>query len=132
MKRVRLVAGVTGVLLIGLGAAMAMTNPPQSAFEDFALEHLRVEGCKQMPFGLAKQCPRFVDDNQPQIKRLMTRHTERQDFVLFSLYRTDLSLGSIAPNFPLMPMVPSFQFQTVGVLGQFYLFEARRQSGRVN
>ncbi len=127
MKMVKIIAGVVGLAGVGLGVVLAMTNPSPAAFAEFALQRLREEGCQQIPFGLASQCPRFVDDNKAQIQQLMVEHTERQDFILFSIYQTHLSTRSLVPDFPLMPMLPTFHFQTVGVLGNFYLFEAKKE-----
>jgi Domain of unknown function (DUF4359) len=125
MNMVKIIAGV-GLCGVGLGIAMAMTNPSPTAFTEFALQRLREEGCQQIPFGLASQCPRFVDNNKAQIQQIMVEHTKRQDFILFSVYQTHLSTRSLVPDFPLMPMLPTFHFQTIGVLGNFYLFEAKK------
>jgi Domain of unknown function (DUF4359) len=127
MKRVTIIAAGLGLGSVGLGLALAMTNPAPEAFAEFALQHLREAGCQQIPFGLASQCPRFVDDNKAQIQRIMADNTERQDFILFSIYQTHLSTRSLVPDFPLMPMLPTFHFQTVGILGNFYLVEAKKE-----
>jgi Domain of unknown function (DUF4359) len=129
MKMSKLVIVGAGLGLVGLGVAMAMTNPAPEAFAEFALQQLREEGCREIPFGLASRCPQFIDDNRPQLQRLMLNNTKRQDFGLFSLYQTELSTRSLVPDFPLMLMLPTFRFQTVGVLGNFYLFEAKKARG---
>ena len=127
MKIVKTITGVLGLGIAGLAIAMVMTNPAPAAFAEFALQRLREEGCQQIPFGLASQCPRFIDDNKVQIQQIMVAHTERQDFILFSVYQTHLSTRSLVPDFPLMPMLPTFHFQTIGVLGNFYLLEAKKE-----
>lgn len=130
MKMLKIMAGVVGLAIVGLGGALMVTNPSQQAFAEFALQHLRSEGCRQIPFGLASQCPRFVDDNQVQIQQIMASNTERQDFMLFSIYRTQLSTRSLVPDLPFLPMLPTFQFKTIGVLGNFYLIDSQKKSGR--
>ncbi|MGV0024336.1 DUF4359 domain-containing protein [Phormidesmis priestleyi] len=126
MKMSRLVAGVFGVVVLGAGAALAMTNPKQEAFEEFALERIREDACKELPLGLDKQCPKFVDDNRAELKKIITQNTERRDFGVFSYYETNLSVRSLVPQLSMLPL-PSYHFETVGLFGKFYLYEAKKR-----
>lgn len=127
MKPFSLVAGVFGVIVLGAGVALAATNPGQDAFEEFAVQRIQQDACKQVPLGLAEQCPRFVNDNKAEIKKIITRNTDRQDFVVFSFYQTDLSARAIVPGLSLLPGLPSYHFETVGLFGNFYIYEAQKR-----
>ncbi|KAM3096826.1 DUF4359 domain-containing protein [Phormidesmis sp. 146-12] len=126
MKMSRLIAGVLGVAVLGAGVALAMTNPKQEAFEEFALERIREDACKELPLGLDKQCPKFVDDNRAELKKIITQNTERRDFGIFSYYETNLSVRSLVPQLSILPL-PAYRFETVGLFGKFYLYEATKQ-----
>ena len=123
MKIFQLTKVIGGIALAGLGAAMAITNPSQKAYEQYAIEqltsYLKENVCTQAPETLGKvlqnQCYTIVDLGKPQIKKLIALRTKRQNFLLFSIYRTELS----APS-PL----PSYHFETVGALQKFYVYEA--------
>ena len=79
-----------------------------------------------MPLGLASQCPKFVDDNQVEIKKVITRNTDRQDYLVFSFYQTDLSVRAIVPDLAFLPGMPTYHFETVGLFGKFYIYEAKQ------
>lgn len=128
--KVNIAVGVLAVGLLGAGVALAVTNPGQDAFEEFAVQRIREDACKRVPLGLEKDCPRFVDDNRAEIKRIITRNTERQDFIIFSFYQTDLSVRSLIPGLSLLPGLPSYHFETVGLFGKFYIYEAEKLKGR--
>ncbi len=127
MKIVNLAAGIVGVLLLVGAVTLAVTNPKQEAFEAFAVQRIREDACKKAPLGLASQCPRFVDDNQAEIKKVITRNTDRQDFLLFSFYQTDLSVRAIVPDLAFLPGMPTYHFETVGLFGKFYIYEAKKR-----
>jgi hypothetical protein len=126
MKMSRLIAGVFGVVVLGTGVALAATNPKQEAFEAFALERIREDACKELPLGLDQQCPKFVDDNRAELKKIITQNTERRDFWIFSYYETNLSVRSLVPQLSLLPL-PAYHFETVGLFGKFYLYEAKKR-----
>lgn len=127
MKTSKLVLGVLGLSVTGLAALLAMTNPGEVAFGEFALEQVQTQGCKEAPQIIRSQCPRFVQDNQAEMKRLILKNTERQNYGLFSLYRTNLSARSIVPDLPIFLDLPAFQLETVGLMGKFYIYQAEKQ-----
>ena len=127
MKALQIVATIGGTALVGLGVSMALTNPSQDTYEAYAVEqlttYLKDEGCKQAPkaFGgdfLQRQCKSLVDTGRPQIEQIISQTTQRQNFVLFSIYRTNLEIG---------PILPVYQFETVGVFENFYVYQAQEQ-----
>lgn len=126
-------AGLT-LGVVGLGALLAATNPGEETFESFAIGQMKSQLCPQVPLGLAKQCPRLVDENQAQVKRFIRSNTQRQDYVLFTHYQTQLSLRSVVPDSvsPLLSALPiptGYELEAIGVLGQFYVY--RTESKRL-
>jgi hypothetical protein len=126
MKVLQVFTAIGGVALVGLGASMALTNPDQDDYEEYAVEqlttYLKNEGCAQAPkvFGtsLKSQCQTLVDTGRPQIQQIIAKTTQRQNFVLFSIYRTKLEVS---------PLLPVYNFETVGVFQNFYVYQANKQ-----
>jgi hypothetical protein len=126
MKVLQIVTGIGGVALAGLGVLMALTNPSQDAYEEYAVEklttYLKDDACTQVPkaFGnvLQRQCQTLVDTGRPQIQQIISKTTQRQNFILFSIYRTNLEIG---------PILPVYQFETLGVFENFYVYQAQEQ-----
>ncbi|HHG2223956.1 MULTISPECIES: DUF4359 domain-containing protein [unclassified Synechococcus] len=108
--------GVTGV-------ALAFTNPGPEEFESFAgdqLAELAVEEvCAHrlpMPLKLAIQnCPDLVRSQHKVLGDLARRNTRRQNFGLFSLYRTEIGGPSVLPFLEL----PLYRVLTVAAAGHF-------------
>ena len=126
MKGLQVVQTIGTVLLAGLGVAMAMTNPSQAEYEEFALQQLTVylkdNVCAKASedFGgfLKRQCNLLVETGSPQVKQLIAETTERHNFIFFSIYRTDLSVSSF---------LPSYHFESVGVFNNIYIYQAQKQ-----
>lgn len=121
MKTLSLFTALGGFVLAGLGLSMALTNPAQKDYEEYATEelttYLKEEVCTEVPSFLGtflqQQCTLVVDTGRPQIQQIITETTERQNFVVFSIYRTHLSIDS---------HLPSYEFETVGVFQSFYIY----------
>lgn len=126
MKGLQIVAAIGGTALVGLGVSMALTNPSQDTYEAYAVEqlttYLKDEACPQTPsfFGnlLQRQCKTLVDSGRPQIQQIISQTTQRQNFVLFSIYRTNLNIG---------PFLPAYHFETVGIFQNFYIYQVDKQ-----
>ncbi len=126
---------LSGILLCaaigGLGLVLNSTNPSQDDYETFALEQMTRELCPKVPvFG--KDCPRFLDENQKEVKSMIREHTRRQDYGVFSRYETHLSLRSILPPeavpfLSMLPIATGYDLETVGVLGNFYIYQAKEK-----
>ncbi len=126
-----------GASLLGLGAAAALgvTNPGEAQYEDFAVaqarDYLKAEVCPEpLPLvgtSLADECIQFLGSEaaQPQLQGLISNNTERQNFLLFSLYKTDLAIESLLPFIP-SGLVPSYEVKAVGVLKTFYIYSAEK------
>ncbi len=125
MNGSKLVFSIGGIVLTGLGVAMALTNPGQNAYEQYASQtlndYLKKNVCTQFSSGLSQflqsQCYFLVDTARPQLTQIITHNTKRQNFIIFSLYQTDLFISSALPN---------YQVKTVGVFQNFYIYEAEQ------
>lgn len=126
MKTLRIGAYLIGAVLAGAGAAMAISNPAQPAYDDYATQkltaYLQENACTQVPSVLGNvlkaQCAELLASNQGEVKRLITNSTDRQNYLFLSVYKTDLSLNSL---------LPSYHFETVGVFQQFYTIKAEKR-----
>lgn len=135
MKILQLITGIGGVALVGLGGAMALTNPPKDAYEEYAVQklstYLKDEVCAKAPNQLdflpknseflQNQCKSLVDTTRPQIQELISQKTQRQNLIIFSIYRSDLNAKAI------LPTLPDYHFETVGVFQNFFTYQANKQ-----
>lgn len=121
---------LVGMALVGLGVAMAVTNPSQASYEEYATRqlaaYLRENTCADAGELLKDGCNQLLNENQSEIKELISANTQRQNFGVVSLYKTDLSVGKLLPSF-LDNLVPSYHFETVGVFSSFHIVEAKKQ-----
>ncbi len=123
---IQIMGAVGGALLAGGGVLMVCNNPGPKEYELYATEslstYLKEEVCTQASSNLgplvASYCKTLVDTGRPQIKHVIAETTVRQNFLVFSVYETTLSLS--AP-------LPSYQFQTLGVMKEFYTYQAEEQ-----
>lgn len=127
MKPLTIMASIGALGLAAvLGIAMAQTNPNQAEYEDYAVqrltEYLKGDVCNKTTKFLQRlinyNCDKLVDSANPQIRQLLSTTTERQDFFLFSIYRTELKISDF---------IPSYKFETVGAFNNFYTYTAQEQ-----
>ena len=112
-----------GAVLVGLSGALVITNPDNEAYEEYATErivlYLKEDGCREISQEagaiVESLCKTAVDTIRPQIPQLISQQTKRQNYLLFSIYQTELSPPSPAP---------SYHFETVGILQTFYTYQA--------
>jgi hypothetical protein len=112
-----------GLITLGmLGGLLIVTNPGQKAYEDYAAitlsTYLKEDICKKgdgnLGEFLASQCKSLVDVSRPQLQEFISTKTQRRNFLVFSIYETNLAL---------FESLPSYRFQTVGLLQQFYTYD---------
>ncbi|MGH8002009.1 MAG: DUF4359 domain-containing protein [Brasilonema sp.] len=116
--------GVVGVTILGM--AMANTNPNQTKYEEYAVqrltEYLQSNVCKKSPNLFENlihwNCEQLLEAANPRMKEIISLSTEKQDFIIFSVYRTDLKLNNL---------IPSYKFETVGAFDNFYTYSAQKQ-----
>ena len=123
MNILHLIKVISGIGLIGLGTSMVLTNPGQTRYESYATDtltlYLKQEVCSQASGGLgsflASHCKTLVDTGKPHLQQVIAKKTIRQNYLLFSIYETELFLP-----YP----VPNYEFGTIGVFQQFYTYQA--------
>ncbi len=112
------------LFLTGLtGLSMAITNPDHEAYEEYAIEkivtYLKEDGCSQLGNQLGaflkNQCHTLVDIAKPKIKQIVVEETQRQNFLFFSIYETNLSIGNGFPGYHVV---------IIGVFNNFIIYEA--------
>ncbi|MBE9199590.1 MULTISPECIES: DUF4359 domain-containing protein [unclassified Nodularia (in: cyanobacteria)] len=126
MKALTIIACSGAVGLAALGMAMATTNPSLAEYEDYAAqrltEYLKQDVCQKTTNFLENliksQCQNLVDQATPQMREILGRSTEQQNFLIFSVYKTDLKFSSF---------VPIYKFETVGAFNNFYTYTADQQ-----
>ena len=119
----KLSLGICGIALTGFGILLFLTNPGQKDYERYASHalnrYLKENACTQLPPEinalLKSHCHSLVDTFRPQLAQIIDRQTTRQNFVLFSVYQTDLSIPSALPD---------YQVKTIGVFKHFYIYES--------
>ena len=126
MKVVSIAAYAGVAVLVALGVAMTGTNPSRAEYEEYATgrlsEYLKEQGCGKTPNFLDNiikfDCAKVIDSASPQIKQIIKASTQKHDYVLFSVYRTNLQINSL---------LPSYQFETVGALDNFFTYKAQKK-----
>jgi Domain of unknown function (DUF4359) len=126
MKALTIAACFAVAGIATMGAQMAHTNPSQVEYEEYATktlsEYLQNNVCTKTTNVLQNlikfNCHEVIESAKPQMHLIITQTTERQDFLVFSLYRTELKVNS---------WLPSYRFETVGAFDQFYTYTAEQQ-----
>jgi hypothetical protein len=134
MKGLKIFLFLLIAAIAGVGVAMAVTNPGQTAYDEFATqrltEYLNESVCAKAPnlLGnvLQEQCLTLLQDNQAKITELISTNTERENFYIFSIYKTDLSAKELIPPV-LSSSVPAYHFETVGLFGKFQIYKVEKQ-----
>ncbi|MBD3880720.1 DUF4359 domain-containing protein [Phormidium tenue FACHB-886] len=132
MKLFQLTASLLGIVLVGVGAATALTNPGEAAYEEYATqrltEYLQESACSGTGIALQSSCSSLIQENRSQIQKLISANTQRQNFVFLSIYKTELAPGKLLPDF-LSNLLPAYHFETAGVLNSFHIYRAEKQGG---
>ena len=106
----------SGLILIS-GLILLLTNPSSKKYEEFATEQLVIyvkeNICPPKSDNLeeaikSQMCTLMVDTGRAQVPRLIQETTEKRNYILFSVYETDLFL---------------YQFETIGVFNKFYIID---------
>jgi hypothetical protein len=126
-----------GVTIASVGALAAVTNPGPEAHGQFAhglaSRYLQEDLCNQdLPIvgrRFAEQCKTLVatPEVQGQLKDLLMKSSDRQNFGLLSLYHTELALQNLVPGIP-KALLPDYQIHAVGVFGQFFVYKTGSSS----
>ncbi|KPQ34050.1 MAG: DUF4359 domain-containing protein [Phormidium sp.] len=113
-----------GVVILGAGIALGVTNPSREDYQvyagDILATHLKEDVCTDLGGG-QDLCQSFVEESRPQLQRIIDRNTSRDNFFIFSIYRTELVLPIPIPG------VPEIHAETVGGLTQFHTYQLEEQ-----
>lgn len=123
-----------GGVLLGGAVVLGVTNPSMNDYAGFATEraltYLEQDACtKKLPLignSFQDECVRTVKtpDFRENVYQLMLENTDRQNYGLFSLYKTDLSVQSIIPFLP-NQVLPRYQAESIGILKLFRTYKTQ-------
>ncbi|MEA5549854.1 DUF4359 domain-containing protein [Anabaena cylindrica UHCC 0172] len=116
--------GAAGIAV--LGVTMAKTNPQQAEYEEYAVQrlttYLKTDVCKKTPNFLQNliqfNCDKLIESVNPQMRDIIASTTKRQNYIVFSVYSTELKLDNLLPN---------YKFETVGALDNFYTYKVEQR-----
>lgn len=105
-------------LAIGI---LIVTNPGKAKYEEYASEalksYLKDRVCQDVTEILSNPCTILVDIARPQLAMAIAQKTQRKNFLIFSIYQTDLSIATA---------LPEYEFGTVAILDYFYTYQANK------
>ncbi len=100
---------------------MMLTNPERGAYEEYAVEQLgnhAREKCDLAPSGLGillqGTCRVAIDNFKPQMRTLVSASSNRQNFGLFSIYRSDISI-------PVVNL--GIKVESIGMFNRFFTYK---------
>jgi Domain of unknown function (DUF4359) len=106
----------------GLVGVMVLTNPDRSAYEHYAVDRigdLAQAECDHAPAGLGvlvqETCRAAVAAYKPQLQPLLAATTSRQNWRLFSIYRSNISIPAVNLN---------VQVEAIGIFDRFFVYKA--------
>lgn len=117
---------IGSIVLGGISITLVFTNPKTSGYQEYAVQRLTIyakeKGCSELSqqFGgntTDLMCRSLIDASRPALKQLIGEKTVQKNYLLFSIYQTDLSIA---------PGLPSYHFETVGILQRFITFKAEK------
>ncbi|MEM9220113.1 MAG: DUF4359 domain-containing protein [Cyanobacteria bacterium P01_F01_bin.150] len=143
MKPFKLIASVLGIGLVGGAIALLVTNPKQDAYEAYAVTQLKSQLdedlCKDAPAFLKGGCTSLVSNSDGLLKTTVSSSTIRRNYYVLSIYETELDPMKAIDQIPFDQVIPgvslsignaeglpSYHAKTVGILGQFITYEAKR------
>lgn len=135
MKNFKVGAYLAAMVFVGLGVAMAVTNPDREAYHRYAArnlaQYLQEQECVKIEDSYRDLCKLLErEQGQALLTRLVVENTERQNYFLLSIYETNLSTRDVVPSFLSgllsLPSL-SYQFETVGLFGKFQTYRAERE-----
>ena len=135
MKKFQVSAYLAAMGLVGLAVAMAATNPSQEAYNQYAArriaQYLQEKECVKIEDTYRDLCQLLErEQGQALLNRLVAENTERQNYGLLSLYKTNLSTRDVLPSFLSgflsLPSL-SYRFESVGLFSKFQTYKAVRE-----
>lgn len=135
MKEVGAIALSAGIVVfLGVGIAAAVTNPTEAEYHQYAAaqlgDYLETNICTQTPetLGLRDRCQELATSNQGELEKLVAENTEHQDYVVFSVYQTNLSINSLLPPYlSIGGLLPAYHFETLAAFDKLYTYKVERR-----
>lgn len=125
---------IGGVVFLGLGGALAMTNPDQEAYEQFATNQLmryaKDELCNNnegIGSFLAGSCESLIELGRSPARQIIAQQTEQQNFIFFSRYVSDLSVNEFVPAELLDQPLPEYHVESIGIFQNFIIYEIQER-----
>ena len=120
--------GLIAAATLTVAGSLAWFNPDQQAFESYARQqlssYLQDNLCEDIVSPLGKfidlPCEELVIENQDLLNGLIQDRTQRDNYLLFSIYRTSLML-------PFGGILPGYEVTTLGIGGRFYIIHISQQ-----
>lgn len=135
MKNFKVGVYLAAMVFVGLGVAMAVTNPNQETYNQYAArslaQYLQEKECVKIEDSLRDLCKLLErEQGQTLLRQLVAQNTDRQNYLVFSIYKTNLSTRDVVPSFLSgllsLPNL-SYQFETVGLFSKFQTYKAERE-----
>jgi Domain of unknown function (DUF4359) len=99
----------------------ALTNPDQSAYENYAVDRigeLARDQCNKASAGLGivlqGPCRAAVDAYKSQLRPLLAATTTRQNWIVFSIYKSDISIPTANIK---------AQVESIGIFNHFFTYK---------
>ena len=106
---------------LGVGGLGLLTNPDRDAYETYAVNRvgsLAKDQCDRATAGLGTMlqgpCRAAIETYKPQIRPLLSASTSRQNLLVFSIYRSDISVPAI--NF-------DGRVESIGIFNNFFTYK---------
>ena len=139
MKPWQIGAAIAGVGLAAVGISAIATNPGPAAYEEYAVEKLAVVLSKECQtwaqkdkgdgwVGLLQKvlqggCPRLVESSKPWLRGVVAENTQRQNYLILSVYRTELSVSELIPGLSDYEL----EAETIGIYRRFFIIKAEQK-----
>jgi hypothetical protein len=100
---------------------MALTNPDRAAYENYAVDRisdLAQDQCDRAPAGLGVllqgPCRAAIEAYKPQFRPFLAANTTRKNWLLLSIYRSDISIPAVNLK---------MQVESIGIFDRFFTYK---------
>lgn len=109
---------------------MAVTNPDQDSYNQYAArllsQQLQEKECVKLDDSFRDLCKLLErKEGQSLLRQLVSKNTQRQNFLLGSIYKTNLSTRDVVPSFLnnllSLPAI-TYEAESIGLFGQFQTY----------
>ncbi len=112
---------IVSIVLLGVCGLGLLTNPDRDAYEAYAVDRigdLAKDQCDRAPAGLGvliqEPCRAAIAAYKPQLRPLLAATTSRQNWLILSIYRSDISVPAI--NF-------NGRVESIGMFNNFFTYK---------